>query len=1142
MDRGGTNLVGRTLAHYRISTAIGAGGMGEVYRATDTKLVREVALKVLPPAMANDPDRLARFQREARAVASLNHPNVVTIYSVEESDDLHFITMELIDGQSLDRLISANGLPSDRIVEIAAAVAEALAAAHEKGIVHRDLKPANVMVTNEGRVKVLDFGLAKDVGAETANGATMASAGYTQAGMVMGTPAYMSPEQVSGRPLDHRSDIFSFGVMLHEMATGRRPFEGNSSAELISSILRDNPPSVTDIRPELSSDIARVIRRCLEKEPRHRVQTARDVSNEFRDLARTATRPAPVSTSSARTMVAADSSATRADEGFWVAVLPFKYSGGNQDLKALAEGLSEEMVTGLCRFSYLRVIARASTAKYSSESGDVRAIGREMGARYVMEGSLRQAGAKVRIAVQLVDATTGASLWAETYDRTFTPEAALDLLDDVVPRMVATVGDTQGILAHSMTEALRNRDPESLTPHEALLRSFGFHQHVSAAEHLAGREALEHAVNVAPDRAECWAMLSWLYRAEYTHAYNALPDPMDRALAAAQRAVNLAPSNQLAQAALASALFFRRELGAFRSAAERALALNHMEGYTTAFTAMQFAFSGDWERGCALSERSTQLNPHHPGWYWFPQVINAYRQHDGQQALEYLLKINMPGLWTAQVANAVVYSQIGEMDRARTAVRELLAIRPDFAEKAPEELEKWWQPDMVAQMLGDLRKAGLDAPASATAPPQSSGMAPARTASGESRASEGFWVAVLPFRYSGNSADLRPLAEGLTDEIITGLSRFSYLRVIARGSTAKYSGESGDVRVTGRDLGARYVMEGSLRQAGAKLRLSIQLADSVSGTHLWAETYERAFAPDAIFDLQDDLVPRVVATVADQYGVLPRSMSEVLRSKSEDALTPHEAVLRTFTYFGRIGPEEHAIVRRILERAVREAPDHADSWAMLSMMYRGEFAQGYNAGPDPLDRALAAAQRAVDLAPTSALAHYALATVYFFRKERVTFRVEAERALTLNPLDASVKAYLGLLIAAAGEWDRGCEMVESAMQLNPNCPGYFYFARCWNAYRQGRYAEVLETVARINMPGYFHVPAIQAAALGQLGRQDEARKALQDLLALRPDFPAVIRQEYAKWYETEQIEQVVDGLRKAGMEFPQSPSQAAFPD
>jgi eukaryotic-like serine/threonine-protein kinase len=179
-DLGGTSLVGRPLAHYQISSVIGAGGMGEVYRATDTKLARDIALKVLPPEMASDPGRLTRFQREARAVAALNHPNVVTVYSVEESDNVHFITMELIEGQPLDRLISANGLPTDRIIEIASAVAEALAAAHEKGLVHRDLKPANVMVTKEGRVKVLDFGLAKDVGAETANDATLTSAGRTK--------------------------------------------------------------------------------------------------------------------------------------------------------------------------------------------------------------------------------------------------------------------------------------------------------------------------------------------------------------------------------------------------------------------------------------------------------------------------------------------------------------------------------------------------------------------------------------------------------------------------------------------------------------------------------------------------------------------------------------------------------------------------------------------------------------------------------------------------------------------------------------------------------------------------------------------------------------------------------------------------
>src|SRR5277367_4918134 len=252
--------------------------MGEVYRAADTKLGRDVALKVLPAPMARDPEFLARFQREARAVAALNHPHIVTIYSVEESHGANFLTMELVEGQPLDRMIPAGGMSAAQIAEIAGALADALAAAHDKGIVHRDLKPANVMVASEGRVKVLDFGLAKDIrGADPAN-ATLTSSSQTQMGVVMGTPAYMSPEQTSGRPLDHRTDIFSLGVLLHEMSTGHRPFEGASAAELVSAILRDTPPSVTEVRPDLPSDLARVIRRCLEKDPRHRVQTARDVS------------------------------------------------------------------------------------------------------------------------------------------------------------------------------------------------------------------------------------------------------------------------------------------------------------------------------------------------------------------------------------------------------------------------------------------------------------------------------------------------------------------------------------------------------------------------------------------------------------------------------------------------------------------------------------------------------------------------------------------------------------------------------------------------------------------------------------------------------------------------------------------------
>jgi TolB-like protein/tRNA A-37 threonylcarbamoyl transferase component Bud32 len=1136
---------GTKLGPYEIQSPLGAGGMGEVYRATDAKLGRDVALKVLPAEMARDPERLARFRREAKTLAQLDHPNIVTIYSVEECDSVHFLTMQLVEGQPLDRLICAGGLPLEQIVEIAGALGDALAAAHEKGIVHRDLKPANVMVSSEGRVKVLDFGLAKDINAVNADDATMTSDSRTQVGVVMGTPAYMSPEQTSGRPLDHRTDIFSLGVLLHEMATGRRPFEGTSSAELVSAILRDAPPSVTDARPDLPSDLARIVRRCLEKDPRHRVQTARDVSNEFRDLARLGSRAAPVSPSAARTVAAPDLSArhgvVREDEGFWVAVLPFKYAGSNADLRALADGLTDDILTGFSKFSYLRVIAGSSTARYANQAVDVRAVARELGARYVMEGSIRPAGTKIRIAVQLVDASSGAGLWAGTYDRAYQADSTLDLLDEVVPCIVCTVADTQGVLAHSMTDALRNRDPETLSPYEAVLRSFGHYQRVNAVEHLAARTALEHAVKQPPDRADCWANLALLYREEYTHGFNLRPDPLGRALAASRRALDADPTNHLAQAGLASTLFFLHDLPGFRAAAERAIAVNPLEGYTLGYLGMLIAYSGDWERGCALADRAMQLNPNHPGWYWFPRVFNAYRQRDYQGAREMVHKVNLPGFWRTQLMLAAANGQLGERIAAGNAVRELLKIRPNFPVIARDELKNWYDDALTEHLLEGLSKAGLEVHDAAAAPATPSGPARAQTGSGEDRAAiregEGFWVAVLPLKYSGSDADLKALAEGLSEEVITGLSRFSYLRVVAGGSTAKYSSESGDLRAIGKELGARYVMEGSLRKAGTKLRLAVQLVEAVSGAHLWAETYEGTFSPEAVFELQDDLVPRIVSTVADQYGVLPRCMSESLRGKSEDQLTPQEAVLRTFSYFTRITPEEHAAVRKILERAVREAPDHADSWAMLSMIYRGEFAQGYNAGPNPLDRALAAAQRAVDLAPAHALGHYALASVYFFRKEMVPFRVEAERTLLLNPLDAAARAYIGLLTAASGEWDRGCDMVESAVHLNPNCPGYFYFARCWNAYRQGKYEEVLEGIARINMPNYYHVPGIQAAALAQLGRHEEAQKAIRALLALRPDFATAARQEYGKWYNAENVEQVIEGLRKAGLDIPASSTE-----
>jgi len=685
--------IGSRLGAYEILVRVGAGGMGDVYRASDTKLGRSVAIKVLPPGFVDEPERLARFQREAKMLASLNHPNIVTLHTFEEAGGVHFLTMELVEGQPLSKLIPKSGLPADRILEFGGAISEALAAAHSKGIVHRDLKPANIMVTDEGRVKVLDFGLAKESYEANSSGATLAPDEYTKVGVIVGTPAYMSPEQVAGRTVDHRTDIFSLGTLLYEMATGEQPFQGRSAAELASAILRDTPRPVREVRSELPERLEQVIQRCLEKNAADRFQSARDVISGLRGAA---------------IVKKKDSGAFRAEEGFWVAVLPFEYRGANAEITALCEGLSEDIVTGLSRFSYLRVIARSSLLRFAHQAVDVRAVGKEVGARYVMEGSLRQAGSALRIAVQLVDTGSGSHLWAETYDRTFRPEEIFALQDEIVPRIVATVADPRGVLPRTMGEALRGRGPEELTAYEAMLRSMAYHHRVDVEEHAAARACLERAIQREPGNADCWAMLSHLYREEYAHGFNLRPDPIGRAISAARRAVEIAPSNHLAYFALASAQFFQREFQAFRNSAERAIALNPMDGFTAAYLGMQIAYAGDWERGCALAARARQINPHHPGWYWFPSFFDAYRKNDYRGALDVALKINMPGFWRTHLALAAAYGQLGDREAARNAVRELLAIRPDFAAVARVELAKWWVPELIEHLIDGLRKAGLD--------------------------------------------------------------------------------------------------------------------------------------------------------------------------------------------------------------------------------------------------------------------------------------------------------------------------------------------------------------------------------------------------------------------------------------------------
>ena len=771
-------------------------------------------------------------------------------------------------------------------------------------------------------------------------------------------------------------------------------------------------------------------------------------------------------------------------------------------------------MTGLSRFSYLRVISRGSRR---SDAGSP--AGRELGARYVMEGSLRQAGTTLRLAVQLVDAVSGAHLWAENYERTFSPESIFTLQDDLVPRIVSTVADQSGILTRRMSEALRSKSEDALTPHEAVLRALSYFERVTPEEHAVVRRILERAAREAPDYADCWAMLSLMYSVEFADGFNSEPNPLDRALAAAQRAVHLAATHALGHYALAFVCFLRKETASFRAAAEKALALNPMDGSVMGILGVLISHAGELQRGCQMAEAAMQLNPNHSALFRFAAFTAAYGQGQYAEALECAVRINMPNYFYAHAARAAALGQLGQREAAAKELRELLALRPDFARAARREYAKWYDSELVEHMIEGLRKAGLEIPDD----PGKPGLSPAAPTSGPARADEGFWVAVLPFKYGGVDSSLKALAEGLTEEIVTGLSRFSYLKVISRGSAP-------DAQAAGKELGARYIMEGSLRQAGTRLRLAVQLVDAVSGAHLWAENYERTFSPEAVFELQDELVPRIVSTVADMHGVLPRSMSDVVRLKSADQMSPYEALLRSFGYNERFTPEDLAEVRTCLERAVQQSPGNAECWAMLSLMYANEYGHWDNAGPDSLDRSLRAARTAVEAAPLHSLPYYALAQALFFKREIPAFRVAAERAVSLNPMDGATAAFMGLLIAYAGDWERGCALSDKGSQLNPNHPGWYRYTAWHDAYRKKDYRKALDVALHLNAQQNYYTHAVLAMCYAQLGQMEEARKALGDMLALKPNYAEVARELHGRWIDSDLVEQLMDGLRKAGLE------------
>ena len=563
------DLIGRTLGHYGIAEKIGAGGMGVVYRAHDERLDRDVAIKVLPEEVAGDRDRLHRFEREAKAVAALDHPNILAIHDFGSEEGVTYAVMELLKGVSLREVISKVGLTTGKAVEYARSIADGLAAAHQKGIIHRDLKPENVFLTEDGRIKILDFGLAKlKLPEEGLTTETPTETLDTAPGGLLGTIPYMAPEQVQGQPADHRSDIFALGVVLYEMLAGQRPFGGSTSVETAAAILKEDPEPMSSVAPGVPQTLAGVVSRCLEKRPEDRFSSTHDLALTLGAIDTAAPVP-PVGENSiiARRwphILAVAIAAVigllvilppealferRADQPAQaplsrIAVLPFENLGAAEDAY-FAEGMTEEITARLASVNGIQVISRTSARLYEQTDKSIPEIGAELRVGYVLEGTVRWArteggASQIRITPQLIRVDDDTHLWAETYDRVL--EDIFDVQSEIAQKVIHELGIALG---GGEKGAFGARPTENLEAYQAYLRGryWASRPHFTYENWERWMQAFQSAVELDPDFALAHAELARGHALTRYFRHDLTPERLEAADAAAAKALNLAPGD-----------------------------------------------------------------------------------------------------------------------------------------------------------------------------------------------------------------------------------------------------------------------------------------------------------------------------------------------------------------------------------------------------------------------------------------------------------------------------------------------------------------------------------------------------------------------------------------------------------------------
>jgi non-specific serine/threonine protein kinase len=540
--------IGQTISHYEVTRTLGSGGMGIVYEAQDTRLGRRVAVKFLPEEMAQDNQLIERFQREARAASALNHPNICTIHAIEQFGGQHFIVMELLEGQTLAQLMSRQPFIMEKLLPMAIQIADALESAHAKGIVHRDIKPANLFLSDRGQVKVLDFGLAKieleisPPGMSASKVDTMVVGALTSAGTALGTVLYMSPEQARGQLVDARTDLFSLGTVLYQMASGKMPFQGDTAAVIYDAILNRDPAPITEENPAVPAEFGRILSKLLEKDRTLRCQSATELKTDLTRLKR------DLESGNKRAVDLGDSKSGVAKIGAGmksVAVLYFENLSKVSEDEYLRDGITEDIITELSKIRGINTYSRPTVLAFRDKQVTPAQVGQQLKAAYVLTGSLRRSGNRLRITTQLVDTNTDFPLWSERYDREM--KDVFEVQDEIARKIAEALRVT---LSPQELEALAIKPTENLQAYDLYLRGKRYARRQTRQDLEFALQMFENAVTIDPSFALAYAACANACAMFYCN-YSRDPIWVERARDASGKAVALRwdlPEVQVSQA------------------------------------------------------------------------------------------------------------------------------------------------------------------------------------------------------------------------------------------------------------------------------------------------------------------------------------------------------------------------------------------------------------------------------------------------------------------------------------------------------------------------------------------------------------------------------------------------------------------